>query len=1315
MKKLISNLCLLTVLLLSMTQTKAQVNSYTFTASAGTYTPLATNGFAVTNGAGINGSSVCCYNIDFPFQMDGETMTQLYINYRGYIQLINGNFPSGTNATNPLGNANTRFVVSALTSTDATGGLRSYAATSEIRMATIGTTPNRVQTIEFKEFNFNPSSNGEQMNVQIKLYETSNKIEIVYGTIVKNGTVRKLQIGIKGNSNQSFKAVTANSSYSWANPLATGAIDTAVLDSAAGIVPTSGTTYTFAPAPIELGISRVVPFPFCGAATTPLNVEVSNNGSTDLMNIPLVAEVTGTINGSPYSNTFSVTHPGTIAKFTKGIVAMGNLPSTGAGAVLNVKVKVSYPADAYSGNDSMIVNNMLVNGSPQTTPPNLNFNFCGSGRKTLNSNITTTATNTAAWFASPTSTAPVAMGSNYQTPSLSAPSNTNYYYANAITSPNKSFQNAPYGGGSWYGYGITHGFFSTMTPYNNIVLERVSMYPWGQVNNQPATLTVYYRLGSWTGFTNDSNAWTKLGDIAVIIPNTGTEVIADIPDLLIPSGQITSFYMCITAGAPWDNATNGTPISNDDFSLSVGPARRDYFDPSQSGSINNNAKFRGNLYYKTFCTGPRATAAVSVRPLPVGAAIIKSTVFNGTFSGGTATFPDIVGEGDQIKYEMTAPTFSSNAQFGTQWYISGLEVKSIAGGTVNSADTATTMPSPAGNGTLSFTPSAGFADSTFRARITLTSIVSGCDSVLERFIYVAPTPDANFSAANVCEGEKVSFDNTATLARGSMSFTWYFGDGTSSTKKSPEHLYATPGIYTVSMVAVSQYGYKDSVAKTVEVFEKPGTNFTFTNVCEGDSIVFAGPNNLPAGFPTYSWDFGGLGTSTSGTPKFMFATPGEHDVKFKVTVNGCQSDLGSKLVTQFERAQVALTGTADCSNEPVQFNNNTTISSGRVKYTWNFGDNNSTIASAPSHLYAAGGTYDVTLIAETEFGCIDSAKTSVTTQQSPVAGYTVAGICSDEETVLTNTTVEPVGANMSYSWNLGNGNIVSSKDVQFTYLQGGTYNVSLIAISNNNCVDSFKTVVTIGTKPTAAFVAANACMGDVLSFQNATTGIGNILYSWNFGDGTTAGDTSIVKDPSYNYTTAGSYNVVLMANNNGCIDTAQSTLQVFALPSAAFTVTRNNPTGNFGLAANNLGLTKYRWSLGDGGFSTSNALIYQYFADGLYPIELTVTDNNGCSSTSKDTVTVFITSIGDLPAALQLLKAYPNPNTGSFTVDLGQVTDSPVTILVTDMVGKHISTANIAAGNEKALLDLAAQAPGVYLVKVTRDGAVATLRVSIAR
>lgn len=79
-----------------------------------------------------------------------------------------------------------------------------------------------------------------------------------------------------------------------------------------------------------------------------------------------------------------------------------------------------------------------------------------------------------------------------------------------------------------------------------------------------------------------------------------------------------------------------------------------------------------------------------------------------------------------------------------------------------------------------------------------------------------PEPDFNYTPGENPEaGDSIVFINSSTNAE---SFTWEFGDGGTSTRESPVHIYEQSGIYNVKLTAINDAG-EESTSQSVTILE----------------------------------------------------------------------------------------------------------------------------------------------------------------------------------------------------------------------------------------------------------------------------------------------------------------------------------------------------------------------------------------------------------------------------------------------------------------------------------------------------------------
>ncbi|MDP9230543.1 MAG: gliding motility-associated C-terminal domain-containing protein, partial [Bacteroidota bacterium] len=70
-------------------------------------------------------------------------------------------------------------------------------------------------------------------------------------------------------------------------------------------------------------------------------------------------------------------------------------------------------------------------------------------------------------------------------------------------------------------------------------------------------------------------------------------------------------------------------------------------------------------------------------------------------------------------------------------------------------------------------------------------------------------------------------------------------------------------------------------------------------------------------------------------------------------------------LSYIEKPIASFLNNLSCRNQAINFTNNSvTINSGTITWTWNFGDNSSSNTFSPTHIYSQGGTYTITLVAQ---------------------------------------------------------------------------------------------------------------------------------------------------------------------------------------------------------------------------------------------------------------------------------------------------------------------------------------------------------------
>lgn len=167
--------------------------------------------------------------------------------------------------------------------------------------------------------------------------------------------------------------------------------------------------------------------------------------------------------------------------------------------------------------------------------------------------------------------------------------------------------------------------------------------------------------------------------------------------------------------------------------------------------------------------------------------------------------------------------------------------------------------------------------------------------------------------------------------------------------------------------------------------------------------------------------------------------------------------------------------------------------------------------------------------------------------------------------------------------------------------------------------------------------------------------------------------------------------------------------------TAVATFAEVNPaTGTFEFYANTSTGQTFDWTYGDGNSGSGDTATHSYGGPGVFTVTLVVTDST-CNT--ADTTTFTVTShIGlDENALGQTLAAFPNPNTGVFTVRIAGSEAFEGQLEVLNLMGQVVSATSVdkRSASLDVNLDLSDYAKGIYMVRLSGSEGQAVLRVVV--
>lgn len=779
------------------------------------------------------------------------------------------------------------------------------------------------------------------------------------------------------------------------------------------------------------------------------------------------------------------------------------------------------------------------------------------------------------------------------------------------------------------------------------------------INTQPAIITGSVASGgngvagySWEQSTNNIN-WSP------VLPAVNT--VNYTPPVL----SVTTYYRRIatTSLCPGSLGSTSTPVM-----ITVNPDARAVF--TATDTIRCSPFVLGNV--------------ITVTPFPAGNATY-TWYANGVLIGSNATgiFPGYTiaapGETVIIKLVTTSPfgckPDSIQRTFITTTAVTAGFTKDRTAGCDTLKVTFTNTSAPLGAafqyfwnfgngssftgqqpGTINYLSSPSNRDTTYY--ITLKAF-NGCDTTYWRdSVRVRANPRARFNVDTTFGCSPFTVRITNTSLGGPATYYWDFDNGTRDTTTTLTPFSITYNVgatdtFNIRLIAENECKRDTTFLRVVvapnAIQPQISINGNQLFNCAPATVVF---NNATTGATSLLWNFGDGSAAVTTTPQqtqvpHTYTNPGQFTVSIRIR-NGCSDTTVFRQVTVLARPVAGFTtnGSSFCAGDTVRVTN---TSVNADAYRWDWGDGTVSPLANPTHVYATGGTYTITLRADRVINqgivCSDIRQQVVTVINKPAAvissniapvncipftlRVSATGLGNETATwVITDTTAQPSAIS------------VTGGTAQYTFNKPGTFSVRLRVTNAAGCTDSVTISFVVSNKATAAFTPASisTCRTDtvITHTNNSTyTGIDPLQYRWLVDNQLIASGTNF----TYQYQLGAAplprtfQTSLIVINQAGCRDTARGTVVMQAAPQSLFTFVNPNTCVPFNLQVSNTSIqaTQYRWVVNGVVVSTqANPLLPITLPATNYTISLITENQFGCK---PDTLTRSFTTLAKPTAA----------------------------------------------------------------------------------
>jgi hypothetical protein len=321
-----------------------------------------------------------------------------------------------------------------------------------------------------------------------------------------------------------------------------------------------------------------------------------------------------------------------------------------------------------------------------------------------------------------------------------------------------------------------------------------------------------------------------------------------------------------------------------------------------------------------------------------------------------------------------------------------------------------------------------------------------------------------------------------------------------------------------------------------------------------------------------------------------------------------------------------------------------------------------------------------TVTANASNGCSANNTVSLNVNPSPTMAITGLSVSCNASTVNLTASGAP-----TFTWNTGaNTNTIAvSPSVSTVYTVSGTNTL--------NCIGTNTFMVMAGTNPTINISGTTTvCSGNTVNL----TASGANTYTWNTGANTNS--ISISPTVMTTYTANGT-------STTGCSGSSVVTVSVNALP--VVNLVTSSPTTC--VSGNSITL----FGSPTGGVYSGTLVTGNSFAPGVssgtFNPVYTFTNSNGCVNSATANISVIVCAGINEKNNIIGLNVYPNPNNGTFIVDLNNNTAK--TITVTDVTGRIVYS--IVTNETKQQININNLTNGVYFAKITSEGKTTTVKI----
>ncbi|MFN8297733.1 MAG: PKD domain-containing protein [Chitinophagales bacterium] len=439
-----------------------------------------------------------------------------------------------------------------------------------------------------------------------------------------------------------------------------------------------------------------------------------------------------------------------------------------------------------------------------------------------------------------------------------------------------------------------------------------------------------------------------------------------------------------------------------------------------------------------------------------------------------------------------------------------------------------------------------------------------------------------------------------------VSYLWNTGETGSSIQA------RFSGTYSVTVTDVFGRTSSDEVVVHIPY---QGNTTGDTILCSGNSAVSA--VQLASSPYTFKWYNGDTSQLVATTQAVTFSNSGNY-YAIMTDSNGCSfvSDTVHVQTDSFKYQSLLPLDTTVCEGNDIALSTSTYTAQSIL---WSNGATGSAVT------VTAGG--DLSVMVQDINGCVAVDTVHITKGWvAPLTDFTSTDVCLGDTVYLADISLPLAPDKIKLrQWSLGDNATDSTQQVAHYYSLPGSYQVVMTVVTDSGCTGFKQKTIKVSSSPIASFAYNGpVCAGTTLSFiDNSTVTGGDVITNWNWTFNIS--DAYNTKNVAYTFLNQGVLPVQLVVTSNqGCTDTVQQTVEVFAYFEADFdyaNVCLGDVT-KFTDQTQSLAVVSWTWDFGDGNASLTQNPQHTYAGASNYLVTLLAENAIGCIDTAIHTVNI---------------------------------------------------------------------------------------------